>query len=410
MRERERRLIEKVGRYYFAYRGKVNLESLLARGLESVEVDTITRYFLLSSVAISVINRALHYFDQAKRARLTYREFAVEYDSEPMGVVNVPRSLHVMSKGIYAYYTYIKGYDAPEYAIMNYLLHKIYEVADRCHNIIKNVHEEIKYFRIIDELKQKLQELEQALDYFRGSYYRPLTIYDPIWLRETYKLYKMLSELETKSFGTRSGVIVEREEMIKLVLWRLYEIYIFFLVVKYLEGEGFTVKKEGEAFVVQKGDKEIQLILNKDLDISQLESVDNLDNVNSFRGRPDLSLKARRTILIECKYSNNVSYITASRFKIMAYAYEYDPITVILAYPGLDEKWMGGQLPPVLDVEERATFTMNEIAKREGFIEIAFKSSKKLYIVVLDPSDEDDKNISKIARIFTSNDYLKSLL
>ncbi|BCS93303.1 MAG: hypothetical protein MjAS7_1911 [Metallosphaera javensis (ex Sakai et al. 2022)] len=414
MLKRDRRLIEKIGRYYLAYKGNVRLESLLAKDLEIVEVDKVTRYFVLATMTLSVIKEALDYFRQARRTRLTYREFTVEYDSEPLGVVDVPRTLGVMSRRVYAYYTYIKGYDAPEYAIMNYLLRRIYAIASRYFEMVKDVPEEVKYFSVKEKLEQKLQELKGVLNYFRGEYFRPLTDYDPSWLKGTYNLYVTLSELEGLSFGIKSKDWKTNEvsrKMIKLILWRLYEIYIFFLVVKYLEGEGFTIEERGNVYVARKGEKEFQLVLNSDLDVSQLEAVDKLDEIKSFRGRPDLSLVAKKSVLIECKYSSSISYLTASRFKIMAYAYEYDPLTVILTYPGLDaQRLTAGSSSSTLDVEEKATYMMDERAKREGFIDISFRNSKKLYIVVLDPSDDDDENVAKIARIFTSNDYLKNLL
>ncbi|ABP95190.1 hypothetical protein HA72_1022 [Metallosphaera sedula] len=402
---RDKQLIEKVGKYYLAYRGDIDLDRLLTQGLENIEINEITKYFILSSMTTWIVDRALAYLEQAIEARLTYREFVISYDREPMGAIDLPRSIPVMSRGIYAYYTYIKGYDAPEYAIMNYLLKRIYSTALQYYNKIKDVREEIKYFRVKGRMKTRLDRLRKGLSYFKGEYFRPLTDYDPEWLRETFNLYYTLSQLKELSLGISTQKAPSmNKKMLKVILWKLYELYVFFIFVKYLEREGFDVAKENGRYVAKKGNRRLSLILNSDLDFSQLDSVDDLDNTEIFRGRPDLSLVAGNSVLVECKYSSKVGYITSSRFKLMAYAYEYNPLTAILIYPGLDKE------VEVMDSEEKATYQINEKAKEEGFVDINFKNSKKLYIVVLNPADDDETNEEKIARIFTSNSYLSKLL
>ncbi|MEM1627602.1 MAG: hypothetical protein QXV69_10165 [Sulfolobaceae archaeon] len=61
-------------------------------------------------------------------SKLTYKEFAIDYSEELYGVLNIDFSIAVYSMGLVAYHNLNEGFNAPEYAILGYLLRKIYSI------------------------------------------------------------------------------------------------------------------------------------------------------------------------------------------------------------------------------------------------------------------------------------------
>lgn len=258
----------------------------------------------------------------------------------------------------------------------------------------ENLPEENYFSKKIKKINEEINRLEEYLNYFKGEYFRPITSYDPKWLINVYEYYKLMLELERTEIGIKGEIKMDKK-MIKVLLWKLYEIYVFFLFVKYLESKGYEISDDRGGFLVSNINRKFYLYLNSSLSTSLLEKIDDFSSVEEYRGRPDLALN--NSVIVECKYSTNVSYITASRFKIMAYAYEYDPMTVILAYPGLEDKDSTRG-----DKEEVATRELDKYVKERGFVDFSFRNGKKLFMVRLDPLIDDEKNISILDRIFTS--------
>ncbi|MEM1627600.1 MAG: hypothetical protein QXV69_10155 [Sulfolobaceae archaeon] len=66
--------------------------------------------------------------------------------------------------------------------------------------------------------------------------------------------------------------------------------YIFYLVAKYLESKNYKIEKRGSEYVAIRGDKRLKLMFNAPLPRSFLKKVDEKDNVEKYKGRPDISL------------------------------------------------------------------------------------------------------------------------
>ena len=183
-----------------------------------------------------------------------------------------------------------------------------------------------------------------------------------------------------------------------MLLWKLYEVYVFYLVVRYLEGKGYRVKrvKQGEhdysSFVAEIGKEKLFLTFNVPLHFSSLEGVDDiLEEKEKFKGRPDISLINGKRVIFECKYSSSPSYITQGRFKVMAYMYEYEPDVAVLVYPGLKTK-VRSYIP-----DDKVTIDLDSKIKGDKrYIDFRFRTKggviKKIYMAVIDPEwEENDK-------------------
>ena len=90
------------------------------------------------------------------------------------------------------------------------------------------------------------------------------------------------------------------------------------------------MKADVNRFVLRRDDEAVELLLNSDMEGSRLLSVDSdKETARKARGRPDISLwkikdgERKGLLVIECKFSDSPPYLTAGRFKAMAYLYEY---------------------------------------------------------------------------------------
>jgi len=100
------------------------------------------------------------------------------------------------------------------------------------------------------------------------------------------------------------------------------------------------VKADVNRFVLTRDNNEaVELLLNSDMEESRLLSVDSdKETARKARGRPDISLwkikggERERLLVIECKFSDSPPYLTAGRFKAMAYLYEYGAQAGALVY------------------------------------------------------------------------------
>jgi len=87
--------------------------------------------------------------------------------------------------------------------------------------------------------------------------------------------------------------------------------------------------------------------------------------------------------VVKCKFSGNPTYITAGRFKVMAYMYEYNADLGILVFPDLD-----GRL--VYDEEDRATSSLWDVmARNNGIAKITLSNGRSLYMVRADPAEAE---------------------
>lgn len=397
MNRRDRKLIEKVGKYYLQYKGVVNLKELIStfEGTEEIPLDDYTLSYIYYYILYLVAKEAVESAKDALQDKLTYREFTVDYSEELFGAIDVVRTINVYPMNLVAYYTFVEGPNAPEYSILGYLLRRIYSmIIEKKEKLpVPAVH---PYFDFLQEFEKTLRELDDLKERFPEGYFRQPTYTDPEWLTRAYRAYYIARELEEIRVGFKNLDKPVNKNLIKFMLWKLYELYVFYLVVTYLQTKGYTVLKEGKGiYVATRGDRRLKFVFNEALSNSNLKKIDKIKDkdLEKYRGRPDLSLMEERPIIFECKYSTNVSYITMGRFKVIAYTYEYNPLVAILVYPGLKEK------PFEYDGEDSATRELDNEARKNGKVLDFLYNSHLIYMAIVDPSEKEKDNLSVIDKI-----------
>ncbi|WP_245544514.1 hypothetical protein [Metallosphaera yellowstonensis] len=298
-----------------------------------------------------------------------------------------------------AYYNFTEGLNAPEFSILGYLLRRIYHLVQEKLEGLKYVDNDAvpKYFNFLENFKKKLDELNDLKERFPNGYYREPSYIDPEWLMRAYKAYFLIKGIESIKVGTREKGAVTEKKIIKFLLWKLYELYVFYLVVNYLDGKGYDIiRKDGE-FFAEKDNRLIRLIFNTSLSTSSLRKVDDTEDVERYKGRPDISLDDRdrlpKPVIFECKYSSSVSYITMGRFKVMAYTYEYDPEVTVLVYPGLEDGQMN------YDAEDSATRELDKMVREKEFLLDFYYNSHLIYMAIIDPLRDVEENLRIVGKI-----------
>jgi len=394
--KRDIQLLQKVGHYYLQYKGILDVEKLLLtlEGTQEIQIGDYTLSYIYYYMMYLITKDAVRAAEKARQSRLTYREFAVEYSEDLYGELHVDLTIPVYSTGLVAYHTFTEGYNAPEYAVLGYLLRKIYSTIKEKKEKITISPPPLRFFNFIENFNKEFSKLEEVKEEFPEGYFKPPSYTDPDWLIMAYKSYFLAEKLEKIKVGLKKRGEEINKDLIKFIMWKLYELYTFYLVAKYLESKGYEIKKEGDEYVAIKGDKVLRLMFNAPLPYSSLIKVDDEISADKYRGRPDITVVQGKPIIFECKYSTRVSYITMGRFKIMAYTYEYDPLTAILVYPGLEE---GGN---DVDSEDGATRRLDRIAKsKDGLLDFEY-NNHVLYMMIADPLVKDDKeNIDRIDKI-----------
>jgi len=396
--KRDIKLLNKVGKYYLQYKGVIDIEKLLSlfEGTTELPINDCTLSYIYFYVIYLVTKDAVRSALEAKKDRLTYKEFSVEYSQELLGELDILRTIEVYSMNMVAYYNFTEGLNAPEYAILGYLLRRIYYLVSEKHEGLKYCNNDNipEYFNFYEDFKKNYEDLNKLKEEFPDGYYREPSYTDPEWLTRAYKAYFLIKGLESIKVGTKEKGVVSDKKIIKFIFWKLYELYVFYLVVDYLESNGYHITRKDGEFLAKKGDKYIRLVFNTSLTTSSLRKVDNMKNVEKYKGRPDISLdKLPKPVIFECKYSPSVSYITMGRFKVMAYTYEYDPEVAVLVYPGLKESQVD------YDAEDSATRELDRMAKENRFLLDFYYNSHLIYMAIIDPLREDEDNLQVIGEI-----------
>ncbi|MGC9106419.1 MAG: hypothetical protein ACP5HQ_08400 [Thermoprotei archaeon] len=403
MNERDLALVERVGQYYLQYKGIVDVERLLSlfKATREVSVNDHLMDYVRSYLIYLAVRSSVEAAKKARNERLTYREFATIYSTELAGALDVSRTVAVYPHGLVAYYDLVQGYNAPEYAVLGYLLRRTFSIAESEKRRIEEVEPQLAYFNFKEDFKRYFEELKELKENFPLGRYRDPTYTDPDWLKTAFRAYFLLKGLEEIKLGVKERGQKPLDQMvIELVLWKLYELYVFYLVVSVLEREGYRIRKvDGEKansrYVAEKDGKRLNLVFNASLNSSKLRRVDGLTSpgdIERFRGRPDLSLYGRRPIIFECKYSTSVGYITMGRFKVMAYTYEYDPCLSVLVYPGVEEG-------PNYDEEDEATRELDERVEREGGVLEFEYNGHTILMARVDPLLGVEENLRVVERV-----------
>jgi hypothetical protein len=401
-------LLKKVGKYYYQYKRIVDLGRLLKQMGGNVEYDTDKEslehainglYYYISYV---ITKEALKAAKKAWREKLTKREFSNDFGGEIYGELDVPRTIVTYPYRVYSFYTYERGTDAPEFAVLGALLREIYTGVKGLKKQLEGYYKDTDALRIFDLKKFDfyLRQLKYYSEKFRKGKIRTPSRRDPMWLRMAFHAYETLNRLVERrvTVGKRMKEAKgeTEKEILRMLRCKLYEVYVFYLIVRYLEGEGYRVRrvKRGEhdysSYVAEKGKEKLFLTFNVPLHFSSLEGVgDLLKEKEKFKGRPDISLINGKRIIFECKYSSSPSYITQGRFKAMAYMYEYEPDVAVLVYPGLDTKDRHDS------PDDKATIDLDSKIKGDKrYIDFRFRTKegviKKIYMAIIDPELEPE--------------------
>ena len=129
-------------------------------------------------------------------------------------------------------------------------------------------------------------------------------------------------------------------------------------------------------------------MFNKPVSMGIIKRVDELtggvneEAIRRIVGKPDVYVRNRHSVVLECKFSTNLSYITAGRFKVMAYMYEHNANVGILVFPGLNKG-------AIFDDEDEATSRLYDIllSRQSRYINLRFNDGKLLYLLVVDPGE-----------------------
>ena len=410
LRKRIRYMARIVARSYL--RGLPSSEAVLDRLLKQAgkkyEVDELTRAYLtawLARVAASDLRSAI---EDARRDRLLYRQFRVVYDSTSWGPIDVARTIAVYPGGLQASMTYVPTFSSPELILLGEIVSRSLRALDEVMQGLRGLAQAEGEDPLLKELNGAVKRLEGAVDRLRAeaeglqgypvplsdeelrAEWERLSPYAPRWLSEAWDAYRLLKHLREGIWVTQPPLEGGRYLLVMLA-WRLYELYVAGIVLEALGELGYSVEKaDVNRFVLRRDNEAVELLLNSDMEESRLLSVDSDKEIaKKARGRPDISLKdknRKRLLVIECKFSDDPNYLTAGRFKAMAYLYEYGAQAGALVFPELNEN-------RAYDNEDEGTRGLWSLITREdGLLKLSLRdgAGQVLYLIRVDPAEGND--------------------
>jgi hypothetical protein len=179
--------------------------------------------------------------------------------------------------------------------------------------------------------------------------------------------------------------------LLVMLAWRLYELYVAEIVLEALRELGYNVKVDYNRFVPTRDNEAFELLLNSDVEESRLACVDCDEEIaKKARGRPDISLKDKnreRLLVIECKFSDDPNYLTAGRFKAMAYLCEYGAQLGALVFPELNSEGR-----PYDGEDEGTRGLWSLITQEDGLLKLSLRdgAGQALYLIRVDPAEVED--------------------
>jgi hypothetical protein len=380
---RRRNLLQLTGEKYFKYYAKrKRIVEALEKLLREAPEDTYGAEAFGAAAAhaalhaLYVLRRAVL---KARRDRLIYREFGVVYDRDLVGALDVARSVAAGASGLYASLTYLpSSQNAPEYLLLRKLVERSVKTA-------KKLAERLGVSgQLRDEIDGKIREISRlSASLPRGVTW--LTCRDAgyvDWLRHACVSYRVLR-------GLLRGVAVARRarEGLDVVFldWRLYEIYIYFLLYETMKELGYAEVEcdpglcRGGDLCFERGTQRVCILFNKPHESSIVASYDG-EPAHMLRGRPDAMINSGRRIVVEAKFSSEPQYITLGRFKAMAYMYEYGADAGLLLFPDLEE----GRADP----EDEATLELyRHMRQNDGVAVVRLRDGRRIYLVRADPAE-----------------------
>jgi len=400
---RRRNLLLLAGDKYFRYYAK---RGRIVEALEKLLREASGDIYAAEAFRAVVVQAALHALDvlrraviKARRDRLVYREFGVVYDRDLVGALDLARSVAVGGSGLYASLTYLPStLNAPEYLLLRKLVKRSVKTAKKLAELLDSSGE------ARGEINNKIREVKRlSAPLPRGVTW--LTCRDAgyvDWLRRACVSYRVLR-------GLLRGVAVAgraRKGLDVVFLdWRLYEIYIYFLLYETMKDLGYAEVEcdprlcRGGELCFERGTQRVCILFNKPHKSSIVACYDRKP-AERLRGRPDAMINGGRRIVVEAKFSSEPQYITLGRFKAMAYVYEYGADAGLLVFPDLEEKRT--------DLEDEATLEIYRYMQQNGGIAmVRLEDGRKIYLVRVDPaegsshSEADEKARARLTKVLT---------
>jgi len=385
------------------------LDRLLKQADETYGVDELTRAYLKAWLARVAADDLKSSVEDARRDRLLYRQFRVVYDSTSWGPIDVARTIAVYPGGLQASMTYVPAFSSPDLLLLGEIVSRSLGALDEVMQGLRGLAQAEGEDPLPRELNDAIRGLEEAVDRLRAeaeglerypvplsdeelrAEWERLSPYAPRWLSEAWNAYRLLKYL-------REGIRVAQPPLeggrylLVMLAWRLYELYVAGIVLEALRELGYGVKADDNRFVLTRDNNEAgELLLNSDMEESRLASVDSDKEIaKKARGRPDISLKDKnreRLLVIECKFSDDPNYLTAGRFKAMAYLYEYGAQLGALVFPELNSEGRP------YDGEEEGTRSLWSLITREdGLLKLSLRdgAGQALYLIRVDPAEVED--------------------
>jgi len=276
----------------------------------------------------------------------------------------------------------------------------------------------------IERFKQRIDELQRRplLRAVSASMKRPCRLvktlrreierrmWVPRWVKELLKLIDTITEIR-RELEELKTVILHRggsemktlSAVIRYWAWRLYELYVALLILDTLKSLGAEiVGRDLRRVLVVFRNSVFSIYLGSQLSNSRISRAEArwLENgevprdvLEKCRGRPDIAMvSARPLLVVEAKFSRSPSYLSAARFKIMAYAYEYEPYAAILAFPGVSSRVIA------VDREDEETIELLREAEKRNGIVMDLRNGSKLCVVPITPSREREQRAGEALR------------
>jgi hypothetical protein len=387
------------------------LDRLLKKADEKYEVDELTRAYLTAWLARVAADDLKSAVEDARRDRLLYRQFQVVYDSTSWGPIDVARTIAVYPGGLQASMTYVPAFSSPELILLG-------EIVSRSLGALKEMMQGLRGLAqaegedpLLKELNDAVKRLEGAVDRLRAeaeglqgypvqlsdeelrAEWERLSPYVP-WLSRAWDAYRLLKHLK-EGIRVAQPPLKGGRYLLVMLAWRLYELYVAEIVLEALGELGYSVEKaDVNRFVLRRDNEVVEFLLNSDMEGSRLLSVDSdKETARKARGRPDISLwkikggERERLLVIECKFSDSPPYLTAGRFKAMAYLYEYGAQLGALVFPELNS-----ERKPYDDEDEGTRGLWSLITREDGLLCMSLRdgTGQVLYLIRVDPAEGND--------------------
>jgi hypothetical protein len=396
---------------------------------EVYDVDKLFSAYFIAEVARIESNKLSKAIEDARTDRLLYRQFQAVYDEVSWGPVDVARTIAVYPAGLHASMTYVPAFSSPELLLLGEIVSRSLETLDDVKDDVNKTFSEAKGSTqaakgagplggpdedvsgklILERLDKVMNELERAVDKLRAeaegleryqvqlsdeelrAEWKRLSPYAPRWLSEAWYAYSRLGQLR-KDIQVAQPPLKGGGDLLVMLAWRLYELYVAGIVLEALRELGYGVKVDVNRFVLKRDNNEAgELLFNSDMEESRLACVDcDKEIVKKARGRPDISLKdnnRKRLLVIECKFSDDPNYLTAGRFKAMAYLYEYGAQLGALVFPELNSEGR-----PYDGEDEGTRGLWSLITREDGLLKLSLRdgAGQALYLIRVDPAEGND--------------------